>query len=126
MMLLLYVDDLSLTKKVELIKVARRRLATEFEMKYLGMVHYFIDMEVWQSVNGISIGQGKYIVKILKRFRMMDCKDMATPMALKLKLLSDVSCHNVLSDVLSIDVPNISEKCSLGCIACSEAPKGYN
>ena len=46
-MLLLYVNDLSLTEKVELIKVSRRRLAIEFEMKYLGMVHYFLDMEVW-------------------------------------------------------------------------------
>ena len=37
-MLLLYVDDLSLTEKVELIKVARRRLPSEFEIKDLGMV----------------------------------------------------------------------------------------
>ena len=36
-MLLLYVDDLFLSGKEELIKVARRRLATEFEMKDLGM-----------------------------------------------------------------------------------------
>ena len=47
LMLLLYVDDLSLKKKVELIKVARRRLVAEFEMKNLGMVHYFLGMEVW-------------------------------------------------------------------------------
>ena len=46
-MLRLYVDDLFLTGKVELIKVARRRIAVEFVMKDLGMVHYFIDMEVW-------------------------------------------------------------------------------
>ena len=46
MMLLLYVDDLFLTGKEELIKVARRRLATEFEMKELGMIHYFLGMEV--------------------------------------------------------------------------------
>ena len=38
-MLLLYVNDLSLTKKVELIKVARRRLVVEFEMKELDMMH---------------------------------------------------------------------------------------
>ena len=57
-MLLLYVDDLFMTGKVELIKVARRRLAVEFKLKDLGMVHYFLDMEVWQSANGISIGQG--------------------------------------------------------------------
>ena len=40
-MLLLYVDDLFL------IEVARRRLATEFEMKDLGMMHYVLGMEVW-------------------------------------------------------------------------------
>ena len=38
-MLLLYVDDLFMTGKVELINVARRRLDAEFEMKDLGMVH---------------------------------------------------------------------------------------
>ena len=37
MMLLLYVDDLFLIGKEELIKDARRRLVFEFEMKYLGI-----------------------------------------------------------------------------------------
>ena len=35
--------------------------------------------------------EGKYAVDILKRFRMMDCKAMTTPMALNMKLLSDAS-----------------------------------
>ena len=35
-------------------------------------MHYFLGMEVWQSANGISLGQGKYAVEILKRFGMMD------------------------------------------------------
>ena len=39
-MLLLYVDDLFLTEKVELIKVARRRLVAKFMIKDLGMVLY--------------------------------------------------------------------------------------
>ena len=47
MMLLLYVDDLFLIGEDELIKDARRILATEFKMKYLGMMHYFLGMEVW-------------------------------------------------------------------------------
>ena len=42
MMLMLYVDDLFLTGKEELIKYARRRLAVEFKMKELGMMHYFL------------------------------------------------------------------------------------
>ena len=41
-MLMLYVDDLFLTGKEELIKDARRRLVFEFEMKDLGMMHYFL------------------------------------------------------------------------------------
>ena len=55
------------------------------------MIHYFLGMEVWQNVDGISLGREKYVVNILKRFRMMDCKSMTTPMASNLKLLSDAS-----------------------------------
>ena len=47
MMLLLYVDDLFLTGKEELNKITIRRLDSEFDMKYLGMMHYFLGMEVW-------------------------------------------------------------------------------
>ena len=39
--------------------------------------------------------QGKYVIEILKRFRMMDCKDMTTPMASNMKLLSDASLESV-------------------------------
>ena len=66
-MLLLYVDDLFLKGKEELIKDARR-LAAEFEMKDLGMMHYFLGMDVWKNADGISLGQGKYAVEILNRF----------------------------------------------------------
>ena len=69
----------------------KRNLAPEFEMKELGMIHYFLSMEVWKNANGISMGQGKYAVEILKRFGMMDYKDMTTLMASNLKLLSDAS-----------------------------------
>ena len=56
------------------------RLATEFEMKDLGMMHYFLGMKVWQSTDGFILGQGKYAIEILNRFGMMDYKEMATPM----------------------------------------------
>ena len=95
MILLLYVDDLFVTSMDGLIADTKRKLATEFEMKYLGMMHYFLSMEVWQNVNGIFLGQGKYAVDILKRFRMMDCKAITTPMALNLKLLSHASSKAV-------------------------------
>ena len=56
-------------------------------MKDLGMMHYFLGMEVWQNAYGISLGQGKYTVEILKRFGMMGCKAMTTLMASNLNLL---------------------------------------
>ena len=46
-------------------------------------------------MDGIFLGQGKYVVEILNRFRMMDCKSMTTPMASNLKLLSDASSEAV-------------------------------
>ena len=47
MILLLYVDDLFLIGEEELIKYERMRLSTELDMKDLGMMHYFLGMEVW-------------------------------------------------------------------------------
>lgn len=45
--LLLYVDDLFLTGDEKLIDECKRELATEFEMKDLGMIHYFLGLKVW-------------------------------------------------------------------------------
>ena len=45
--LLLYVDELFVTVMDGLIADMKRKLATKFEMKDLGMMHYFLGMEVW-------------------------------------------------------------------------------
>ena len=96
---LLYVDDLFMTGEDGLIANTKRKLVAEFEMKDLGMMHYFLGMEVWQSADGISLGQGKYVVDILKRFGMMEFKSMETPMASNLKLLRDASSEMVNSTI---------------------------
>ena len=57
-------------------------------MKDLGLMHYFLALEVWQSPEGI-FSKGNYVVEILRRFDMLDCRVMATPMATNMKLLSD-------------------------------------
>ena len=46
-----------------LIVDTKRKLAFELERKDLGMMHYFLGMEVWQNTDGISLGQGKYVVE---------------------------------------------------------------
>ena len=93
--LLLYVDDLFLTGDEELIVDSKRKLATKFEMKDLGMMHYFLGLEVWQKPSEISLSQGKYVVEILKRFKMMDCKSMTTPMITNMKLFGDTTFERV-------------------------------
>jgi hypothetical protein len=60
-------------------------------MKDLGLIHYFLFLEVWQSPERIFLNQGKYAVEILKRFDMLECKSMNTSMEMKLKLLVDTS-----------------------------------
>ena len=55
---LLYVDDLFVIGMDGLIVDTKRKLAAEFEMKDLGMMHYFLGMEVWQNEDGIFLRQG--------------------------------------------------------------------
>lgn len=45
-------------------------------------------LEVWQQPRDIFLGQVKYSVEILRRFRMDDCRPMSTPMITNLKKLS--------------------------------------
>ena len=126
MILLLYVDDLFVIGMDRLIADMKINIAAEFEMKNLGMMHYFLGMEVWQNADGIFLGQGKYVVEILKRFGMMDCKALTKPMASNLKLLSDASLETV--DAMmdrQMFCSLIFLTCSLGCRACSEVPEGY-
>ena len=47
--LLLYVDDLFLTGNEKQIVESKKKLIEEFEMKDLGLMHYFLGLEVWQK-----------------------------------------------------------------------------
>jgi hypothetical protein len=94
----MYVDDLFLTEPKHLITWCKHELASEFEMKDLGMMHYFLGLEVWQRTDEIFLSQGKYTIEILRRFGMTDCKSMTTPMVTNLKKLSGSSSDSDLID----------------------------
>ena len=63
--MILYVDDLFLKGDEKLIVGCKRELASEFDMKNLGLMHYFLGLEVWKRSYDIFLSQGKYIVEIL-------------------------------------------------------------
>ena len=85
--ILLYVDDLLMIGVEGRIKECKKQLASKFDLKDLGMMHYYLGLEVWQGPDKIYLGQGKYVIEMLKRFDMMDCKQMTTPMITNLKRL---------------------------------------
>ena len=47
LILVLYVDDLFLTGNEKLIVWCKKKLASGFEMKDLGLMYYFLGLEVW-------------------------------------------------------------------------------
>jgi hypothetical protein len=59
------VDDMFLTEDEKLIDGYKRELTSEFEMKDLGLMKNFLELEVWQRPDEIFLIQGKYIVEIL-------------------------------------------------------------
>eukprot|EP00253_Pinus_taeda_P003619 PITA_03619 len=81
LIIVLYVNDLILTGDDQLIQSCKEDLAREFEMKDMGLMHYFLGMEVWQKGGEVFVSQHKYANEILRYFHMEKCKPMQTPLA---------------------------------------------
>ena len=80
LIIVLYVDDLILTGDELLILSCKEDLAREFEMKDLGLLHYFLGLEIWQQKGELFVSQGKYAWEILEKFHMQGCKPIGTPL----------------------------------------------
>jgi hypothetical protein len=78
----MYVDNLlykgSSSKMKDEFKIV---MMNEFEMKDLGLMQYFLGMEVYQNEDEISICKTKYEKDMLKKFDMVDRKIDSTPTA---------------------------------------------
>ncbi|KAM2749445.1 hypothetical protein EV2_028339 [Malus domestica] len=64
----------------------QKYLASEFEMKDLGALKYFLGIEVARSQQGIFLSQWKYVLDILMETEMLACKPADTPIELNHKL----------------------------------------
>ncbi|XP_047309787.1 uncharacterized mitochondrial protein AtMg00810-like [Impatiens glandulifera] len=81
MVVALYVDDLIFTgSNTKLIEEFKEVIKKEFEMTDLGLMKYFLGLEVKQSEEGIFISQERYALDILKKFKMEDCNPISIPM----------------------------------------------
>jgi hypothetical protein len=85
--LLVYVDDILLTGSNS---VVLHRLITllqsEFKLRDLGSVHFFLGIEVQSTAMGILLSQHKYALDIIQRAGMTSCKPVDTPLSASSKL----------------------------------------
>ncbi|KAG8481269.1 hypothetical protein CXB51_026034 [Gossypium anomalum] len=85
-----YVDDLLVTgSRIDLINDFKTQMQEVFDMTDLGVMTYFLGMEVNQSDRGIFISQHTFALKILDKFCMTNCKSVSTPVARWEKLSSN-------------------------------------
>ncbi|GJS00704.1 retrovirus-related pol polyprotein from transposon TNT 1-94 [Tanacetum coccineum] len=64
-------------------------MKSRFEMSLMGEMTFFLSLQVNQSPCGIFINQSKYVLEILKKYRMEFCDPVDTPMEIKDKLDRD-------------------------------------
>ena len=90
--LIIYVDDMVVTSDDhEEISSLQQYLASEFEMKQLGDLKYFLGIEVARSKHGIFLSQRKYNLDLLSKIGMLECKPVNTPIEHNHKLFECLS-----------------------------------
>ncbi|TYK18362.1 Retrovirus-related Pol polyprotein from transposon TNT 1-94 [Cucumis melo var. makuwa] len=83
----LYVDDLIFTGNcASMFEDLKKAMTQEFEMTDIGLMSYYLGIEVKQSEEGIFISQERYTREILEKFNMMNSKPVATPIETGTKL----------------------------------------
>ena len=82
-----YVDDLIVTgARTEDINSFKREMAARFRMSDLCALSYYLDIEVRQGKEALTLSQSTYASKLLEQSCMAECKPCVTLMEERLKL----------------------------------------
>jgi hypothetical protein len=85
--LLIYVDDIIVaSSSQEVVDAMLKDLRSDFALKDVGRLHYFLGIEVQHISNDIHLSQGKYASDVLHRVGMVNCKPCTTPLRTSGKL----------------------------------------
>ncbi|XP_019105451.2 uncharacterized mitochondrial protein AtMg00810-like [Beta vulgaris subsp. vulgaris] len=90
--LLLYVDYIILTASSDALRQSiMTSLSTEFAMKDLRSLSYFLGIDVTRHAGGLFLSQRKYSPEIIERAGMASCKPSPTPVDTKPKMSAHAS-----------------------------------
>ena len=88
--LLLYVNDIILTTSFDTLRLSiMSKLSSEFAMKDLGPLHYFLGIVVTRTSAGLFLSRQRYASEILEKASMSHCKSVSTPVATYGKLCAN-------------------------------------
>ncbi|KAI3669337.1 hypothetical protein L6452_40570 [Arctium lappa] len=88
----IYVDDIIFgSTNPKYCKNFAKLMVSRFQMSMMGEMNFFLGLQVKQFSTGIFINQSKYILDILRKFKMENCKPIGTPMASGTKIGTDLS-----------------------------------
>uniref|UniRef100_A0A2N9HQK3 Reverse transcriptase Ty1/copia-type domain-containing protein n=1 Tax=Fagus sylvatica TaxID=28930 RepID=A0A2N9HQK3_FAGSY len=89
MFILIYVDDIIITcSKPTEIDALLIVLQSDFAIKDLGTLHYFLGVEVIPNAHGAFLSQQRYVLDLLKSTKMIDAKPVSSPMASTTSLMA--------------------------------------
>lgn len=72
----------------EEIEKVKKFLHSEFHIKNLGLLHYFLGMEVLREPQGIIVSQKKYTSDLLQEFEVSHLPSVSSPLDPTVKLTS--------------------------------------
>lgn len=88
--LIVWVDDIAVAANSNsVIQRVKDSLCSRFKMRDLGVLSCFLGIEFNFDANSITVCQTKYILKVLDRFNMSDCKPRSTPYEMSVSKISD-------------------------------------
>jgi histone deacetylase 1/2 len=77
-----YVDDIIVISSSDVASNCLiASLGSDFFVRDLGKLHYFLGLEVTHSDHGLVLTQKKYTHHLLHRAGMLDCRTATTPMS---------------------------------------------
>ena len=110
--LLLYVDDMLLASKdMSRINDLKKKLKSEFDMKDLGNAKRILGIEITRNraENKLCLKQCNYLLKLVDRFAMKNCKPVNVPLSPSFILSVDLSPRSIEESRFMKTIPYSSD-----------------